>query len=176
MECSICKTNLEEAIFYNTGIHYCPGCLGLWFAQDQLRQAKNERDKDLSWLDIDLWKEKSRFKVNAGEKLCPDCRLPLYEVSYGDSEIKVDICNLCSGVWLDRGEFLKIIDYLEKRKDYELLHNYVKTLRQEFQEIFTGPKAFQEEVSDFLAVLKILNYKFIVNHPLITKIILRLPK
>ena len=176
MKCPICKTDLEEMVFYNTGVNYCPDCLGLWFGRDELVQAEHEKDKDLSWLDIDLWKEETHFQVSPGEKACPDCRMPLYQVKYGDSEITVDVCNLCHGTWLDRGEFKKIIEYLEKRKDFELLHNYVKTLRQEFQEIFTGPKAFQEEVSDFLAVLKILNYKFIVKHPLITKLILRLPR
>ncbi len=176
MKCPFCNVDLVEMLFYNTYAHYCPQCLGLWFEKDELREAKNSKDENLSWLDIDLWKQASQFRITSANKFCPDCRMPLYEVNYGDSEIKVDVCNLCHGIWLDRGEFKKIIAYLEKEKDFKLLHNYVKTLKEEFQEIFIGPKKFKEEIGDFLAVLQVLNYKFTVNHPLIAKLILTLPK
>lgn len=176
MKCPSCKTELKEMLFYNTYVHYCPQCLGLWFEDKELWEAKSAKDENLSWLDIDLWKQETQFKITEANKLCPVCRMPLYEVNYGDSYIKVDVCNLCQGTWLDRGEFKKIISYLEKEKDFKLLHKYVRTLKEEFQEIFTGPKDFKEEVADFLAVLKILNYKFSVKHSFISKMILALPK
>ena len=109
-------------------------------------------------------------------RLCPFCRLPLYEVYYGDSGIIVDVCNLCQGTWLDRSEFKKIIEYLKKKADFELLESYAKNLTEEFWEIFTGPETLKEEISDFLIILKLLNYKFATQHPNITKIISQLPK
>lgn len=157
-------------------IDYCPKCLGLWFEEEELRLAKDKKDESLNWLDIDLWKERKKFKISRGQKLCPSCRLPLYEVNYGDSEISVDFCNICLGVWLDRGEFRKIIEYLRKRKDYEVFNNFIKKVAEELWEVFTGPEAFREEVLDFLTVLKLLNYKFIVQHPAIFKIIAKLPR
>lgn len=176
MVCPYCKINLQEIIFCNAGVNYCSECLGLWFEKDELRQAKDEKDKELNWLDIDLWQDKAKFKIAPGQKLCPSCRLPLYEVEYGESGIKVDVCNICQGIWLDRGEFKKIIQYLKKRADYEILNNYLKNLRQEFWEIFTGPETLREEISDFLTILKLLNYKFAVQHPTIMGIISDLPK
>ena len=176
MLCPFCKENLEKAIFYGVEIDYCPKCLGLWFEEDELRMAKDKKDENLNWLDIDLWKERKKFKISKGQKLCPSCRLPLYEVNYGDSEISVDLCNICLGVWLDRGEFRKIIEYLRKRKDYEVFNNFIKKVAEELWEVFTGPEAFREEVLDFLTVLKLLNYKFIVQHPAIFHIIAKLPK
>ena len=109
-------------------------------------------------------------------RLCPSCRLPLYEVYYGDSKIIVDICNLCQGIWLDRGEFKKIIEYLKKKADWKVLNEYGKALSEEFWEIFSGPETFREEVLDFLIILKILNYKFDTQHQKIVKIIARLPR
>lgn len=176
MLCPCCKIGLKEAVFYNVGINYCPRCLGIFFEEEELRWAKDERDKNLNWLDIDLWKNKRKFKISRNQKLCPTCRLPLYEVNYGDSKIKVDLCNLCQGIWLDRGEFKKIIEYLKGRADYEVLNNYAKNLTEEFWEIFTGPETLREEISDFLTILKLLNYKFATQHPVITKIISQLPK
>jgi len=176
MLCSICKISLEEAIFCNVGVNFCPECLGSWFEEEELRWAKDEKDKNLNWLDIDLWKDEKKFKISSGMKLCPSCRLPLYEIYYGDSRVIVDLCNLCRGIWLDRGEFKKIIEYLKKRADYEVFNNYFQNLMKEFWEIFTGPETFREEILDFLTILKLLNYKFTIQHPNLAKLISNLPK
>ena len=175
-KCPACKINLSSEIFYNTEVDYCKNCLGIWFDKDELRWAKDEKDKDLSWLDIDLWKDEKKFKVSYGIRVCPSCRVPLYEVYYGNSGIVVDVCNVCHGIWLDRMEFKKIIAWLMARADYEVLNNYAKNLFSEAKEIFTGPETLREEISDFLIILKILNYKFSVEHPVLSRIISALPK
>src|SRR3989344_5726028 len=103
--CPNCKTELLESIlFHNVEADYCKKCLGLWFEEDELRQAKDSADMNLNWLDVDLWKEIKNFIIARDKKLCPECRLPLYEAEYGKSGIAVDLCNVCRGIWLDRGE------------------------------------------------------------------------
>jgi len=178
MKCPVCeKTNLEQEIFHNVQVDYCPVCLGIWFNKDELRWAKDSKDKDLNWLDVDLWAKQEEFKVSKGQRrLCPYCRMPLYGVYYGDSGIIVDVCNLCQGIWLDRAEFLKITQWLKEKSDYEVLHNYSENLIKEFGEIFSGPEPLKEEIADFLTILKIFNYKFLTRFPTISRIILDLPK
>jgi len=176
MKCPDCKIELEKAIFYNVEVDYCKKCLGIWFEEEELRWAKDEKDKNLNWLDIDLWKDKKKFEISRGGRLCPVCRMPLYEVEYNGSKTRVDLCNLCKGVWLDRGEFKKIIEYLREKADYEILYNFSKRLKEEFWEIFIGPEVFREEILDFLTLLKLFNYKFTTQHPNIAKIISQLPK
>ena len=176
MNCPSCKIELKKEVFYGVEIDYCPECLGLWFEQDELSGAKDEKDKDLNWLDIPLWKEKAKFQISKGKKLCPSCSTPLYQVNYGDSQIEIDLCNTCQGIWLDRGEFKKVIDYLKEKGKKEVLENYFKNLIAEGVEVFTGPESFKSELSDFLTILKLLNYKFATQHPIITEIILNLPR
>ncbi len=176
MNCPIHKKTLAKAIFYNTEVDYCPACLGIFFDEDELRQVKDAKDKNLSWLDIDLWQDEKKFKISRGQRLCPSCRLPLYEVYYGQSGIVVDVCNVCHGTWLDRGEFKKIIDYLRETGDWKILNKYAQALSEEFWEIFTGPETLKEELLDFLIILKVLNYKFAVRHPKIAEIISNLPR
>jgi Zn-finger nucleic acid-binding protein len=176
MICPICKTNLKKEIFYGIEVNYCPQCLGLWFENDELREAKDEKDKELNWLDIDLWQDEKKFKISKTIKICPSCSVPLYKVNYGDLQILVDVCNLCCGIWLDRGEFKNIIAYLKRKGQYEALNGYFKNLIKEGMEIFTGPESFRSELNDFLSLLKLLEYKFAVQHPSISKIILALPK
>lgn len=175
--CPVCKTQLlENVIFHNVEADFCGKCLGLWFERDELRQAKDDADKDLSWLDFNLWKEIKDFIISRDKKLCPACRLPLYEVNYGKSMVSVDLCNVCNGIWLDRGEFNKIMDYLKNEEVSEVLNEFSKNILAESWEVFAGPETLREEISDFLVLFKLLRYKFAVQYPGITKIISKLPK
>ncbi len=176
MICFTCKEELKKATFYDIEVDYCPKCFGLWFEEDELRLAKDKKDDNLKWLDIDLWKDKRRFKIARGKKICPECRLPLYEVDYGDSKIKVDLCNICKGVWLDRGEFKAIMEYLKEKADSEILNNYAKNLAEETLEIFIGPETIRSEIEDFVTILRLFKYKFATQHPKISQIISGLPK
>jgi Zn-finger nucleic acid-binding protein len=176
MLCPICKVNLKKEIFYGVEVDYCPLCLGMWFEENELRLAKDKKDKHLTWLDIDLWKDRRKFKIFLGERLCPAYRLPLYEVYYGDSRIIIDFCSLCKGVWLDRGEFKRIIEYLKEKADREVLKNYAKNLLEEAAEILIGPETLREEILDFLTVLKLLNYKLATQYPILTNLIYNLPR
>ncbi len=176
IKCPKCKIFLLSILLHNTEVDYCPKCLGIWFEEDELRLAKDEKDKDLEWLDIDLWEDESKLKVVRGIRMCPSCRVPLYEIRYGDSNIIVDVCRLCRGVWLDRGEFRWIIDWLKSKAKYKVMNEYSKVLLEEFSEVFSGPETIREEMSDFLTVLKLLNYKMVVKYPKISYLISSTPK
>lgn len=176
MNCPYHESELEKAIFNNTEIDFCPVCLGMFFEQDELDLAKDEKDKSLQWLDFDLWKDKSKLEISKAQLLCPVCQVPFYTVNYGNSDIKIEVCTVCHGIWLDKGEFNKIIDYLKEKAQYEILENYFKNLIEEISEIFTGPETIKSEISDVLAILKLLNYKFAAQFPNIVEIIANLPK
>ncbi len=176
MNCPVCKIKLEKAILNNVEIDYCPNCLGMWFEEEELRWAKDDKDENLKWLDTDLWEKEHKFHVSSGQKLCPVDRLPLYEVVYGESKINVDLCNICYGVWLDRGEFKKIIAYLEETANRELLHNFAKYAVKEFLEIFAGPESLRDEIEDFVVLLKLFAHKFFAQHSLLAQLISEVPR
>lgn len=57
--------------------------------------------------------EKMRTKLasqdaKASELGCPKCDGTLMETDY--QNIKIDVCNKCSGVWLDAGELAQVVD------------------------------------------------------------------
>lgn len=175
-KCPICKNNLLSSVFYNIDIDYCPVCLGLWFDKDELRMAKDEKSRDLKWFDVDLWKDENKFKASSGKRLCPCCRMPLYEVYYGDSGVIIDACKLCHGIWLDRVEFKKIVAWLHVKADYAVMNNYTKNMFKEMGEIFNGPETFKEEIDDFMVILRMLCYRFSILHPVISRMLQELPK
>lgn len=55
--------------------------------------------------------EKMKAKIEAEDSKdlhlqCPKCDGTLYEADY--ESIKIDVCNKCTGVWLDAGELAQI--------------------------------------------------------------------
>lgn len=47
------------------------------------------------------------------EAKCPKCDGDLVETDF--ENIKVDVCNKCSGVWFDAGELAQVMDKEEKK-------------------------------------------------------------
>jgi len=168
-------------------IDRCSYCGGLWFERDELRLAKDKKapearwvdvelkDKSIDWFKLELWKDKLKFRAKKGESSCPVCETPLYRVNYGDSPVKIDICGICSGVWLDKGELKEIIDYVKSRAEYEVLNNYAKNLLQETKEIFVGPDSIKSEAQDLVALVKLLKYKLAAQYPTLIKLFSSLP-
>lgn len=176
MDCPNCKKEiLEKITFHKNQVDKCSQCNGIWFGQGELRKSKDEESQFLRWLDVELWKDAGKFKVFNSSKTCPLCEVNLYEVNYGDSKIGVDVCNKCKGVWLDKGEFKKIITYLKDKVNAEDLSEYLKHTLKEAKEIFTGQEGLTSEIKDFLVVIKLLQYRFYSQHPAITGIITNLP-
>ena len=170
------KSPMEQILFHDVEVDYCTECLGMWFDAAELRYAIDDKDKQLNWLDFDIWRDKGKFKMSESDKHCPADRTGLMQISYDDSKVKVDFCKMCQGIWLDRGEFKQIMVYLKRKSDYEILHHFTKNLVLELWEVFAGPEKFREELSDFLMLLKLLNYKFLVQHPHLEALMEDLPK
>jgi len=188
MKCPKCKKELSEKIkIGDVKIDRCPKCGGLWFEKDELRLAKDKKapearwvdveikDKGLNWFQFEFWKDKIKFKIKKGLKYCPTDEIPLYQVNYGDTPIEIDVCGICFGVWLDKGEFKKIIAHVKNKAEYEMLHNYAKNLALETKEIFAGPESVKSEAADLLVLVKLLKYKLMVQHPELVKLISSLP-
>ena len=188
MKCPKCKKELSEKIkIGDAKIDRCPQCGGLWFEKDELRLAKDKKapearwidveikDKSINWFQFDFWKDKIKFKVKKGMKYCPIDEISLYQVNYGETPIEIDVCGICSGIWLDKGEFKKIVAHVKNKAEYEMLYNYTKNLAQETKEIFAGPENVKSEAADLLTLIKLLKYKLMAQHPELIKLISGLP-
>jgi len=176
MLCPKCGDDLKEIKFSGVKVDNCSSCKGKWFEKNELRKAKDKKEERINWMDIDLWENEENFRISEKKAQCPDCGLPLYEVNYGDSDIEVDVCNMCEGIWLDEGEFKKVVGYLKEKAGDKIMNEYMKTLLEETGEVFVGPEPLQEELKDVINVLGLLKYRFAGKHPFISRVISKLPK
>lgn len=177
MKCPISKIDELQAIHMGSiNIDSCTECKGFWFDYDELRKVKDLKVSHANWLDVDLWTDKTQISGIKSEKNCPKCANDLYKISYGDSDIEIDICRSCRGIWLDRGEFEKILKYVKEQWTDEVLKNYKKNLIKESKEVFSGPETFKSETADLLMLIDLFKYKFMAENEKLSYILINLPK
>jgi len=167
MKCPRCFAETGQVELKSIKVDRCTQCGGVWFDYGELRLLKDKEDRgDYRWIDLDLWKDRDRFRSAEQEGLpCPVNGTPMMTVHYGDSDIHVDICYQQHGLWLDKGEFEQIITYLAREVDTQSLGDYVKDVWEEFAEIFTGPEGGRSELGDLGRVLYLLQLRFAVQFP-----------
>lgn len=176
MKCPKCSVGLQTGHIDQVVVDECPKCNGTWFDSGELREAKDQADPDLNWMDFELWKHQDRFKVASNETKCPKCGVGMVSVDYDDTKVEIDHCLLCEGVWLDGGEFQKIIDSLTQELLTKDLPEYIKASLQEAAEILTGPERFLSEWRDFRTVLRMLQYRVLTGNPSLAKALADLQK
>lgn len=179
MDCPKGHGSLRRVAVGSIRIDRCGECGGSWYDKGELRLLKDrEAQGDYCWIDFDLWRDVDKFRAARQQRYqCPKDGRQMTTVHYGEAPITVDICSECRGVWLDRDEYDEITAYLEKMVNTTSVGDYLKDLRDEFLEVFTGPEGPISEMKDLDRVLYLLQLRFVVERPGLTRVLnaLRLP-
>jgi len=98
----------------------CPACGGIWFDAGELAdfvKFLSQSDK-ISPAKIKLFKRRkvqTLYETKEKDKFCPKCKKKLQKFNYSyDSNIFLDRCADCGGIWADRGEVVAIAGYLKE--------------------------------------------------------------
>lgn len=97
----------------------CHSCDGVWLQKSELEaiQELPERDysKDLQGVDVvALAYERARQSTKPVAS-CPECEGSMYAEEYAYcSQILVDRCGTCGGIWLDSGELSALEKFFER--------------------------------------------------------------
>jgi hypothetical protein len=170
VKCPDCSSTLRETDFHGVRIDECPQCRGRWFDRDELRVARDRTDDDLRWLDFDLFGEAARpFETTPSGRKCPKCMIAMASLTYAPSQVVVDRCDQCQGVWLNHDEFERIVEHLEQVASSKAAADYAGEAAKQFLEILAGPKGAVSETRDFLAVLHLLELRLAAEHPRIAE-------
>ncbi len=173
--CPQCNQEMRKSRVASIEVDECPGCKGLWFDDDELRLAKDESRPDLRWLDFELWKHHDHFRASQRHLKCPDCGGDLVGIEYGKAQVVVDACATCHGIWLDKGEFQRILEALLQETAAKDVGEYLEDTLEEAKELLTGNESFLSEWRDLRAVLKLLQLRFFIEHPRLLSLISGMP-
>ncbi|MCS7065445.1 MAG: zf-TFIIB domain-containing protein [Fimbriimonadales bacterium] len=106
--CPTCQVPLVPQSHLGITIDVCPTCAGIWFDADELGRLREIDPAALPRLD-QLYQPAVERYEGAGERFCPACRAPMYRYNYlYTSNITLDSCDACGGVWVDHGELIKM--------------------------------------------------------------------
>ncbi|MDP6932209.1 MAG: zf-TFIIB domain-containing protein [Myxococcota bacterium] len=98
MNCPKCPEQLHEMTIDLVPLDFCSGCKGVWFDSKET-SAYFELVSDIPDL------EAAAASARPTPYVCPRCGDGLEEIVYTTtSDLLVDRCKSCSGVWLDSGE------------------------------------------------------------------------
>ena len=118
MKCPVCSVEMSPYSYGGQTIDVCPQCRGIWFDPTELNAAAREMIQNE---DVSGQEAKDAFHVTPEsmpgdelKKLCPRCSVSTEVFNYSyDSNIFLNKCPTCHGVWADRGELEYVVKYLK---------------------------------------------------------------
>ena len=153
MQCPRCQSPMGPVI-WEAGIEVerCSGCGGVWLDRARLEkiQATVERDytPQLKRIDDVARAYETARQRRGPDVACPRCGKEMVKNEYGMcSQIVIDLCPACAGIWLDRGELEALIERGSPARERIEFHRRRKALEHARQEgkvsgWLLGPLAF----------------------------------
>lgn len=118
MECIVCETALTTRTFANQQIDLCESCGGVWCDAGELVPVVNElirQGKIPESAPVSAPKTRQHTDHDAADKVCPRCQEITESFNYAyDSNIFLNRCFNCSGLWLDSGELRQVALFINK--------------------------------------------------------------
>lgn len=109
LSCPACTHLLDEKFYGAVTAQVCTiGCGGIWLSpQDVQSMTKTPRIVDRM---LAATGSVTPLKHN-GQRQCPSCHTDLeaWNVKGAGSEVEIDICPRCQGLWLDQGEVATLV-------------------------------------------------------------------
>ncbi|HXG21339.1 MAG TPA: zf-TFIIB domain-containing protein [Methylomirabilota bacterium] len=107
MKCPKCRTESFTAFSWReVTVDRCASCHGIWFDEQELPQLLSAGPRQLT----PLLEGSENEDLNSKRGNCPRDGSPLVRMySAINRSVVVDICLDCRGIWLDGGEFEKLL-------------------------------------------------------------------
>ena len=87
-------------------VDVCPQCRGMWLDHGELKALVEARMSERSGPEVLAEAERTEFN-------CPDCEQPLFRRLFErGSDIWIEQCSRCAGIFLDVGELKGVDDFL----------------------------------------------------------------
>ena len=121
MQCPVDSNTLQKNVYEGSvEVDRCNDCGGIWLDHKELETIQVARDNDLT---EELSKIPDYFDAayemtlarSEGAFSCPHCHNEMEKREYGYcSQIMIDVCPSCRGIWLHNDEILELEIFFEK--------------------------------------------------------------
>jgi Zn-finger nucleic acid-binding protein len=140
-KCPRCSAELMGHLLGETLLDECGGCGGVWVgatAFEKLVKSRDEQATVLSgskaYLELEAYSQKTSTLETPRYLPCPECAQLMNRKNFGNvSGVIVDVCKP-HGVWFDRDELGRIIQFVMKGGLDESRHRELERLEQKMNE------------------------------------------
>ena len=102
LTCVKCTSVLDKARVGDVEVDLCPSCGGLWLDHGEIERLGRGKPDELNRLRTALTGSAKPDDASESTNTCPACPGQLDVVVLGP--VKVEYCNKCHGIFLDKGE------------------------------------------------------------------------
>jgi Zn-finger nucleic acid-binding protein len=166
-DCPACGTKLDLYSMLRIKFEGCPKCYGMWLERDELRKLKDRVGiGELHWLNCEIENIEQTAAIPS-KRVCPKAdRGNLLSVVFGKTSVVLDWCPKCHGIWLDRGEYDKIIEYLRGEAGEATIKDVEKEISEDLEQLWKGgPAGRLAEIAELAAAVTALLNFTIFEHP-----------
>lgn len=165
-KCPVDGGTLDRYSIFSMQFEGCPKCHGMWLAKDELRKLKNKAlEGRLHWLNDEVDDIEKTSAVRT-DRPCPKDGTKLLSVVFGKSSLIIDWCPQCHGMWLDRGEFDSVIQYLNTEAGNATRADVEKEIVDDLKKLWKGgPESRIAEVGDIASAVMALANFTVFEHP-----------
>jgi Zn-finger nucleic acid-binding protein len=177
-KCPNCGNMLDLYKAFSILFEGCDSCKGVWLIKDELRELKNKVEgPSLRWLNDEI-ENIDQTSLIEGRRDCVKCKtVKMISVIFGKSAIVVDWCPKCHGIWLDRGAFEAIMEYLKDELSQMHHKEIEKQAAADLKRVWSGgPESRIEELRDARAAVTAMINADIFEHPRLRDFLMALPR
>ena len=121
MRCPVDSTELKKTTYKSQiEIDQCPSCSGIWLDYGELESIqdckRHDYSEELAKIP-EFFDQSYKFALakKEGTYSCPCCAKEMEKREYGlCSQIVIDVCPSCRGVWLHKDEIAELETFFEK--------------------------------------------------------------
>jgi rhomboid family protein len=138
MICPTCGAGLKRFKYRGLVVDTCCGCQGIWFDPGEMMEYIEfllDDDADIPEAKIDLGSEViTEREISESTRTCPHCNATMQKLNYAyDSNIILDKCSICEGLWADGPEIEKLATYIKGNPKLDRMGNAIIEEKNKFQ-------------------------------------------
>ena len=174
--CPACGGELVPGDVQGVAVMRCGACHGIWFGEEGFQAAKEIADPQVAWHEVALWKDQGAFVLGQRKRKCPQCAGEMTGLRYGETQVEIDVCAVCRGIWLDQGEFENVLSALEDEVARMPARELLAAALHEAAEVVQGRASLATEWKHSVQILNLLKLRVLVDHPTLRRLLISLEK
>jgi len=148
LNCPACGSWLDAQNEQGIRVDVCPKCSGIWFDRDEIRQYVEQMSEDPNTKSAELRTKAIKVvrhsQITQEHRVCPHDGSELTTFNYAyNSNVFLDRCERCMGIWVDAEELPKLATYIRGNPVLDRLGEGLATHTEKVSDLCEAKKNYR---------------------------------